>query len=1240
MEGGRLLGRVGVGAVKKLIEPSIRDRLLAAIKDHPEAVPITGGQRRKLLRLLASREALDALYDQDDAGTARLSTLIATRVMPAAPADDAYKLASLLVAEFIGALGERESANALSYKLRLIGDAVEQSRDEVRALGDVIGTANEAGQAVGDVDVDATVAELVEASKSASEVIAPEVLPNVDRVARLARAGGGSLNDVATPVAVIGEGGLGKSVLLRQLYDSFVGIGGGPAVPFLVLCSRIPTSAALTSPADIDRALGAAAIGARADGVDAKPSWPLTRLIDEIVRDDTPVAILLDTVDLILNDTNADSVASVLRSLAGRCSLWFSCREQEYLNFLDSERDLIRTRYQLPGLTAPDIQDWARRYTDAVGIDVDRRDAFLASLGRPEASAVCATPLRLAMTCDIYASVGAIPEDLTVTELYDEYWNRRIGRDRHGRVTAAARSQETTVEAIAKEMWQSSTDHLVFSAAGTLATDDMALERLRSDGVLKQVGGRYQFFHQTYGEYAIARLLGRAGSDGDLRRLFDLLDGGVATGLWPVARYLVTLTMSDERYGSVVDAIPVTRTEGVRLHFLGAFQRHDAERVVRLGQEVDKTLLSAGIAVVADAPRECLKSASDIAIGCLGAATTSDIGPIAATCVRLYHEMPDTDRPAFVRSFLSAVLSRHPYVTKETLPSVVTRFIANTVATKFDEAVITVFIDFYSGDCADSTPLELPAAARGALLKVVEDGPAGTELRTRLLLKAADCECPSGAVDAVAGLLIRNWEDADFRKAMGWIDIVEMLEATLPVRWDACQVRLADALCEDESTARGVLLTAFSDAPLKRDRWANVAMFIADRHRGLVLDTVLALPDDLAKPAVGTACSVVNHVADALTASQREALARRLPAWIGADPRRVWPSLIKVSTDDPERLRDCARQVARVSGLSPAQQAATIRSSYDTFLNACSPTQLADIEVELRALLTDAKDDRERLAELDGLVIEQNRAARERVTRHLDGDATNAAFAATRGVTAALRAWRGGDVGADVSAWLYSLLDCRHSNCVRLLATALDEMASQIVPPSGSVAEQIAARLLKSLAANDDPQTPASLIVLLIMLGKRDRLGDELRFTVVEALRGAVIERLPAETPEAQRRHLPALFGLYKQALAALRIPYCTLDEVQRVVRAVLTEFDAADIANRSRRPMAHLLITAANRDASVLPLVVELWPTVSDTNKGAIAECVMYFDANTDGARSKQLAGRDDCPIDIKNNIYTQFPL
>jgi hypothetical protein len=1145
--------------------------------------------------------------------------LIGTTSMPAA-------------ADLPNPLARLAECNAVRITDETWGD---QMARVIRALEKVIERPEAAS--VNDYDLQERV---IKASLSARDLLQPEVLPNIDRLADLTSALGKRLSNIPTPLAVIGEGGLGKSVLLRQFFDRNTGDGTDDPLPILVLCSNVPSSADLSSAESLDAALGTVATGGR-DGP------PLTTLINEIAARQ-PVLILLDTVDLIVNDHNVDEVVYVLRALAGGGQLIFTCREQEYLNFLDNERGLVQTRYQLPVLDVDHVKSWARQYTTAAGIDAAHRDAFIASLTTPAAAEVCATPLRLAMACKIYAPVGAIPEHLTVTELYNQYWNRRIAVDRHGKGTATARAQEVAADAIASEMWDGSRRQFVVSAPGALVTDDAALQRLCSDGLLRKIGGRYQFFHQTYAEYAVARRLSRIGSTDDLQRLHASLQRGAVAvaGLWPVARHLVMLEMPEDRYAAVAEAIPLTETEGVRLHFVGAFHRRDADRVVELAATADAPLLSAAVTVLADAPPECLSVASDLALRCLEVSTSTDMELIASTCARLYMALLAGRRPAFLRRFLQAALGRQPHLKKETLPSVICRFIANTVAADPNDSIIEVLISYYVDDTTEQgsqvTPIELPEAARAALLKLVDAQPASAGLQTRLLSTAARGECPSGAADAVGRLLVRNWPSADFRRAMGWVSVDGMLEHSLPERWNACQVRLADALCEDGDTARDMLAIAFSDADLHRDRWANVAKYIADRHRDLVVDKVLALPDDLSKPVVGTACTVVNHVADALTAAQRAGLGNRLRLWISTDPRRVWPTLIKVSTDDTELLRDCARRLLQSHRDNPTEATSTtVRSSFDTFLNACTPSQLAALDTDLRALLL-AKDkqDRTRLAELDGLISAHDLSARQRVAGHLNGTATNAAYAATRGLVAALEFEELTEDDASTAVWLYGLLDSRHANVVRRLAEALDTQSSHIEPPPDVAESAITRRFAKSIDSNEDPQTISALLALVILLERRGQLVAGTRTSVVDHLKRAVAERLPTSTPTPVRQHLPALFNLHKQALAALAIPHCNAEEVERLVRTVLTDIDIADIAGRSERTVAHLLITAASRAASILPLLEELWPTVSDANKGAIAECITYLERHTAGERSKRLARRDDCPVAVQNQIHTRFRL
>jgi len=262
--------------------------------------------------------------------------------------------------------------------------------------------------------------------------------------------------------------------------------------------------------------------------------------------------------------------------------------------------------------------------------------------------------------------------------------------------------------------------------------------------------------------------------------------------------------------------------------------------------------------------------------------------------------------------------------------------------------------------------------------------------------------------------------------------------------------------------------------------------------------------------------------------------------------------------------------------------------------------------------------------------------SRERVARHLNGASIIAAYTANDRLVTALQLASPTDLDAATADWLYEMLASRYFNVVRVLAEALRSHAAHIELRHGNAGAVVAERLAKSIVCNEDPQTVGALMNLLIPLEKRGALEDGIGAAVVENLRHAVNERLPMSTPQSRRQHLPALFGLYKQALVALAFPHYGAAEVDQLVRALLTEIDVAEIAGRSQRTMPTYELSPRSDRHSIVPTLEELWPTVSDGNKGAIAECVIHLERHTAGERSKRLARRDDCPVDIQTE-YTR---
>ncbi len=467
-----------------------------------------------------------------------------------------------------------------------------------------------------------------------------------------------------------------------------------------------------------------------------------------------------------------------------------------------------------------------------------------------------------------------------------------------------------------------------------------------------------------------------------------------------------------------------------------------------------------------------------------------------------------------------------------------------------------------------------------------------------------------------------------------------MLHTELPRRWSACQTRLLDALCEDPAVAQQVLTAAFGAGRLARKSYTQVAKYIADRHRDLVYSTIIRLPDELARPAVGTVCAVANHFIDTLTLEQRRAIAATLRRWRIIDPRHVWPAIIMASSADTVSLIEGARELQLLAaGPDPTGAGMTvIRSAFDTFLHVLTPAALVNLEAELRPLCAGSTpEDRNRAAELDGLITVGSAAARARVSGTIRHAAyQKIAFSAAKGVARALQHWPTADLGPAEMSWMFDLLESPDASVVRVIAKELDKHFARITPPR-SASQLIGARLTRSLQKND-PQTAGALLDLLIELD-RAGLGDQrLRAIVIQQLLTSVTERLPRDVPEARRRYLPTLFSLYKDAVVALGLAYYTPEHTSEAIAAILTGIDIGAISGTSRRTLAHLLTVAVHHDARVITQLEQLWPKVSAANKGAIAECMMIHENRSTGLRSLILARRPDCPPQLANEIHTKF--
>ena len=103
-------------------------------------------------------------------------------------------------------------------------------------------------------------------------------------------------------------------------------------------------------------------------------------------------------------------------------------------------------------------------------------------LRRSSLQEVCAVPVRLALTCQVFAEMGYLPEDLTVTGLYNAYWDARVARH-SGLRSAAGDAKEAAAFEIASHVLGTSDRLHLQIPKGRLGNDGLRARRqLSSEG--------------------------------------------------------------------------------------------------------------------------------------------------------------------------------------------------------------------------------------------------------------------------------------------------------------------------------------------------------------------------------------------------------------------------------------------------------------------------------------------------------------------------------------------------------------------------------------------------------------------------------------------------------------------------------------------------------------------------------------------------------------------------------------
>ncbi len=317
----------------------------------------------------------------------------------------------------------------------------------------------------------------------------------------------------ATPdlVLVVGDAGNGKTSLLWHVYHTLPRSEGWEP---LFIKSTLFLSGDLAMP-------GAPAALKAAFSKAVFSSDSLLAITAESAARGLRPVILLDTVDLLLRDEEGrDFLLKLLLTLRARgCAVVATSRPQEavLLYSIDHVKLTLggyETYRDYDELTEAINKYAARFYARSVQKNYAEefahvRDAVARGLPVRE---VCANPLTLRMLFTIYAP-AAIPEDINVFRLYQEYWAQRVGRDlRGGSPFPAPRSADLGQAAagVAVAMLAEGTPELdrqrLGSALTALGRTQEGVGDLIDRGILHDSeAGTVAFFHQTFFEHSAAR---------------------------------------------------------------------------------------------------------------------------------------------------------------------------------------------------------------------------------------------------------------------------------------------------------------------------------------------------------------------------------------------------------------------------------------------------------------------------------------------------------------------------------------------------------------------------------------------------------------------------------------------------------------------------------------------------------------------------------------------------------------
>ncbi|MEG4170094.1 MULTISPECIES: NACHT domain-containing protein [unclassified Microcoleus] len=542
-----------------------------------------------------------------------------------------------------------------------------------------------------DPQIDELLVAIERSGARARAALNPYILPPIPRETLLSKClkeiRAGVFENKRRIVPILGAAGYGKSTILGSIYDELHAEQSESGNGWLALarCDDLIESAETF----------ALELGEKISG----KRQSIMEIAQQLTAQQSRGILLIDTLDIVLTKPLVPVLRGILSQLLEMgTTVVFTCRDTDYSNFFEPYhesfagfRESVSDNCKITPFTGEEVKTAAQEFikTKPGFSTLESQQSFANKIIALSADSVSLQeivchPLLLALLCELFAAEETVPEDLTVSQLYEKYWDWKIAKVRHNLQSGhLSLAKQKLCLKLARLMYESSGERLRdFVYEGDLdlsETDFSAYNSLKSDGILKELGGkRYGFFHQTFLEYAVARWMNTSetGERAKDQLKNDLIASKIADSryyIWSIFRQLLTL-LSLPEFSQISQELDTTKILPFRALTFASVSRTEPESstvllsLLGIALIRDYSFQETLLAAARGAPQRHRDAAWEVAVQLLGNVGPELINKAAETAAELLGRFPpvlqvNLESPAETSRFeraLAAIANRQP----------------------------------------------------------------------------------------------------------------------------------------------------------------------------------------------------------------------------------------------------------------------------------------------------------------------------------------------------------------------------------------------------------------------------------------------------------------------------------------------------------------------------------------------------------------------------------------------------